>query len=114
MAAANPHIVYSKLPGGKYFFYHASGFAMNTCNIIYVGQDDFFENFHVTLRKSQCSTRVACMLFDSDTSLEELVNAIEVFTRNTTQDEIKLTMKAFHQIKSANHNLFFESRSQYP
>ena len=87
-----PRIIKSKMPQSKYFFYHADGFEIKGCSIIYVGQESHYEDFAATLKRSECSTRVACMLFDSDATLDEIVNSIQVFTRNTGDNELKIVL----------------------
>ena len=88
----------SKMPGSSYFFYRTASFSMENCNAMYVGSESLFENFSKTLRDVEhLPNSLACLVFVDNSELEILVNEMELFIKNTSQ-ELKVFVDSINDI----------------
>lgn len=93
-------IIRSRMPKSKYFHYRLPGSNMNTCKIMYVGYEEVFTDFSATLRSMPgIDNSVACLLFEVGTEVGELVNELELFIKNCTNDDIKVVLDTMNMFK---------------
>ena len=93
-------VIRSRMPKSKYFHYRLPGSSVDTCKILYVGCEDSFSDFSETLKSIPgIDNTLACLMFESDTEVNQLVNELEMFIKNCKYDDIKVVLDIFSLYK---------------